>query len=125
VHAIVTDEFAGGQAQTLHFHYLRASNGGLVLEANGLEAHAVQLAATLRGEGVGGEQARRFVSDFVRPRGIDAPVAPLMVEELERAARIGKRPRRQPLWQRAAGGAVRWALRSRRALSGRRAEVRA
>jgi hypothetical protein len=121
----VTDEFAGGQEQTLHFHYLRASNGGLVLEANGLEAHAAQLAATFRGEGAAIEQARRFVSAFVRPRGIDVPVAPLMVEEIERAARIAKHPRRQPLWQRAVGGAVRWALRSRRALTGRRAEVRA
>lgn len=125
VHTIVTDEFAGGQAQTLHFHYLRASNGGLVNEANGLDAHIAQLAATLNGDGAGREQARRFVEAFVRPRGIASPVAPIMVEEIERSARIEKRPWRPPLWSAAAGGIVRWTLRSRRALSGRRAEARA
>ena len=125
VHTIVAGEFAGGQEQTLHFQYLRASNGGLVHDAHGLDEHVAQLAATLRGDEAGREQARRFVEGFVRPRGIASAVAPLMVEEIERSARIEKRPRRQPLWSHAAGWAVRWALRSRRALSGRRAEVRA
>jgi hypothetical protein len=96
--SLVLEEFAGGQEETLHFHYLRASNGGLLHEARDLTAHTAQLAAALAGTG-GGEQVRRFVERFVRPRGIDKPVTPIMADEIERAARIKKRRRRGSPWQ--------------------------
>lgn len=112
VHTIVTAEFAGGQEQTIHFGYLRAANGGLLHEAGSLDAHVDQLATSLRPDRAGGDQERRFVERFVRPRGLDVPVTPIMVEEIERMGGIVKRVRRRtPLWHHP----LRWAL--RRALS--------
>lgn len=106
VHTIETAEFAGGQEQTLHFHYLLARNGGLVEVANDLRQHCVQLAEALANPGAGALRSRRFVESFVRPRGMDLPVAPIMAEEIERVAALSKRPRTTPLWH----GPARWAL---------------
>jgi hypothetical protein len=93
VFTVIAGEFAGGQSQTLHFNYLRASNGGLLHDAQTLDEHLEHLARALAG-GTGQEQATAFVERFVRPRGPTVPVAPLMVEEIERLATIRKRPRR-------------------------------
>jgi hypothetical protein len=115
VHTIVAKEFAGGQAQTLHFHYLRATNGGLLHEAGSFEEHLRQLGVSLRSEAAGREQGLRFVEHFVRPRGRGASVTPVMVEEIERAARIEKRPQRwTPLWHYAVRGGIRAAAAFRR-----------
>jgi hypothetical protein len=115
VFTLVLPEFAGGQEETLHFHYLRAANGGLLNEARSLDAHVEQLGAALREDdrGVAG-RARQFVGRFVRPHGLDRAVAPIMVEEIERAARISKRPKRPAVWH----YPVRWGLRA--ALEARR-----
>jgi hypothetical protein len=108
VHTVVTGEFAGGQEQTIHFGYLRATNGGLVHEAHSLEEHLQQLGVALGGSGAAGDQERRFVERFVRPRGLDVPLTPIMVEEIERIAHIAKSPRPGvPLWHHP----VRWGLR--------------
>ena len=108
VHTIVTDEFGGGQEETIHFGYLRAANGGLLHEARSLEEHVSQLAAAVRGDGAGGDREQRFVERFVRPRGLDMPVTPIMVEEIERMGQIVTRPRHAtPLWHHP----VRWGLR--------------
>jgi hypothetical protein len=104
---VVVDEFAGGQQETLHFHYLRASNGGLLIEARGFEEHVRQLAAALNADGAG-EQAQRFVERFVRPRGLETPVAPLVANEIEQAARIRKSPATTRPWHLP----LRWGLRA-------------
>lgn len=114
VHTIVAEEFAGGQAQTLHFEYLRAKNGGLVHEARDFAEHIDQLGRTLTPGADEGGPGQRFIDQFVRPRGRDLAVSPLMVEEIERAARIEKKPRRTPLWHHAAHAAIRTALALRR-----------
>ena len=98
VYTIQTTEFAGGQEQTLHFHYLLARNGGLVEVAGGLDEHMQQLSSALAAPDAGRERTRRFVESFVRPRGLDRPVAPIMADEIERVAGLQKRPRRPPLW---------------------------
>ena len=98
VYTIETEQFAGGQEQTLHFHYLLARNGGLVEVAADLEQHLHQLGVGLTHPESGATRSRRFVESFVRPRGIDRPVAPIVVEEIERAAALPKRPHRSPLW---------------------------
>ena len=98
VHSILAPEFSGGQEQTLHFHYLRAENGGFLREARGFGQHVQQLAVTLRDEGADGARRREFLERFVRPNGVDVPVAPRMVEEIEHAVRIVKRPQRTPAW---------------------------
>lgn len=106
---LVMEEFAGGQEGTLHFHYLRAANGGLLHEAHGFEEHAEQLGTALRADGAG-DRARRFVERFVRPRGLQTPVTPIMVEEIERASRISKRPRGAAPWHYVARGGMRAAF---------------
>ena len=98
VYTIETEEFAGGQEQTLHFHYLLARNGGLVEVAHGLDEHLRQLAGALAHPEAGAERSRRFVEAFVRPRGLERPVAPILADEIERLGHIRKRPRRPPLW---------------------------
>lgn len=86
VHTIIASEFAGGQEQTLHFAYLWASNGGLLHEASSVEDHIRQMGAAIRNAG-DGSQERRFIERFVRPHGLDRPVTPIMVEEIERLGR--------------------------------------
>jgi hypothetical protein len=108
VHAIVSPEFAGGQEQTIHFGYLRAANGGVLHEAYSLDEHVQQIAMALREGDRTGERERRFVERFVRPHGIDRPVTPIMVEEIERLGQIVKHARTwTPPWH----YPVRWALR--------------
>ena len=111
--SLVMEEFAGGQAETLHFHYLRAANGGLLEEAHTFDEHLGQLASALRAAKTG-DRIRKFVERFVRPRGIQTPVTPIMADEIERAARISKRPRRQAPWHYVARGAMQAALILRR-----------
>lgn len=106
VHTIQTKEFAGGQEQTLHFHYLLARNGGLVEVAQDLGEHCRQLAQALADPAAGAARSRRFIEAFVRPCGLDRPVAPIVAEEIERVAALAKRPQPPPLWHRPA----RWAL---------------
>jgi hypothetical protein len=98
VYTIQTADFAGGQEQTLHFHYLLAENGGLVEQSSTIEEHIRQLAAGLAHPAAADERNRRFVESFVRPRGIDRPVAPIVVEEIEKVGGVRKRPRRPALW---------------------------
>jgi len=115
VYTIQTAEFAGGQEQTLHFHYLLARNGGLVEVASGLEEHLQHLSGALANPDATRERTQRFVESFVRPRGLDRPVAPIMADEIERAATIQKRPRRPPLWHAPARRVLMAALRRRAA----------
>jgi hypothetical protein len=68
---------APGQEGSIHFAYLLEQNGGFVLEAATLEEHVTRLARVLAGgHEVGATE--RFVERFVRPRGIDEPVAPIV-----------------------------------------------
>ena len=124
VHTILSAEFAGGQQQTLHFHYLRASHGGLVHDARGVDDHLRTLAQGLAAGAADAARCRAFVQRFVRPRGLGMPAAPIVVEEIERTAGLAKRPQAQPAWSHAAAHLVRVALASRRVLTGRRAEAR-
>ena len=115
VFTIQTTEFAGGQEQTLHFHYLLARNGGLVEVAGDLDEHMRQLSGALADPDAARERTRRFVESFVRPRGLDRPVAPIMADEIERVAALQKRPRRAPLWHAPARRVLLAALRRRAA----------
>lgn len=98
VYTIRTEEFAGGQEQTLHFHYLLAQNGGLVEVATDLPQHLGQLAEGMRNPEAGRARSRGFIESFVRPRGIDRPVAPIIAEEIERVAAMRKGAQRSSLW---------------------------
>jgi hypothetical protein len=114
VYTINADEFAGGQEQTLHFHYLLARNGGLVEIASVMEEHLRQIGEALANPDAGKARSLGFVQSFVRPRGLDTPVAPIAADEIERLARLHKRPRRTPLWHYPARRMLLAALRRRR-----------
>ena len=105
---VAAPEFAGGQQGTLHFWYLLVEHGGVVTMASGFEEHVRQLAAALTGDSAARERGRRFAESFVRPHGLGRPAAPIMVDEIERAAATGKRPRRSPMWH----YPLRWTLRA-------------
>ncbi len=66
---------ARGQEGSLHFHYLLEEHGGFVLDSATLDEHVGRLTAVLRDE-YDPEPARRFVSTFIRPGGLDRPVTP-------------------------------------------------
>lgn len=95
---IAAPEFSGGQGGTIHFHYLLVGNGGVVSPAESFAEHLRQLAAAPQQQAETIERSRRFLNDFVRPRGLDTPAGAVMVEEIERAASLRKRPARTPLW---------------------------
>ena len=68
---------APGQEGSIHFAYLLEQNGGFVLDAATLDDHVTRLAQVLAGRHDLGA-TERFVERFVRPRGIDEPVAPIV-----------------------------------------------
>jgi hypothetical protein len=85
-YSILLPELRGTQEQTLHFHYLLPENGGALVVSRSLEEHLVQLRELLDGK-AGDEGWRgRFLAAFVRPDGLDEPVAPKVVADLERFA---------------------------------------
>ena len=98
VYTVQTKEFAGGQEQTLHFHYLLARNGGLVEVAVDLPEHLSQIADGLAHPEASTARIQRFIEAFVRPRGLQQPVASVLAEEIERVGAIRKRRRRTPIW---------------------------
>jgi hypothetical protein len=66
---------APGQEGSLHFKYLLESQGGFVIDSPTLDDHVRMLGAVLRGE-FDGAAMSRFVERFVRPCGVEEPVAP-------------------------------------------------
>jgi hypothetical protein len=98
VFIVSAPEFAGGQAETMHFSYLLAEHGGPAVAAESLPEHVAQIADGLRDTAGTVERSRRFVASFVRPRGLDRPATDVVVEELEQIAASGKKRRRTPLW---------------------------
>jgi hypothetical protein len=116
VFTIAVPEFTGGQLGTLHFWYLLAEHGGIVTMARDFQEHCSQLTTALSGEAACQEECRRFVRSFVRPRGLETPAAPVMVDAVEETGRLRKRPHRTALWHYPA----RWAVLAAAALAGRR-----
>jgi hypothetical protein len=81
VFTILDDRFAETQEGTLHFHYLRAENGGFLHEARDFDEHLEQL--------LGDPDPARtnaFVERFVRPRGLELRAATVLADELEALA---------------------------------------
>jgi FkbM family methyltransferase len=87
---IAGDEAADGQSSTLHFYYLLEEQGGCVRRANDLSEHVAQLQGELDRPRDSAE-IRRFAGEFLRPHGIDRPVAPVFADAIERAVMSGAR----------------------------------
>src|SRR5262245_36287951 len=86
VFTIVADDRAvDGQSSTIHFRYLTKEQGGFVSSADSFADHLAQLNAALSHPS-DQDAIREFIQSFLRPHGIDRPVAPFFAEELERLA---------------------------------------
>jgi hypothetical protein len=73
-----------------HFRYLLNVGGGLLHTAPDLESHLAQLGAVVGGSRERDARNTRFVTAFVRPRGLDVPATPVFVEAVERLAVEGR-----------------------------------
>lgn len=86
-------EFVHSQEGTLHFAHLAKQDRSLLRIADDLEGHVRDLAEILSGEGSDRESASAFVREFIRPRGLDLPAAPILADEIEAAAELSVTPR--------------------------------
>ena len=88
VFTIQSEEHAGTQEGTLHFHYLLEVGGGLAQNARGFDRHVEQLSHAFT-EGLK-EDARRkgFLEGFVRPKGLAVPATPLIADGIEALGRL-------------------------------------
>ena len=86
VYSIRVPEFATGQTGSHHFHYLLREHGGFVECADTLAQHLTQLSAGLAGD-FDADGLKAFIQRFVRPHGLDTPVAPLMAEAITKWVR--------------------------------------
>jgi hypothetical protein len=73
-----------------HFRYLLNVGGGLLHTAPDLGSHLAQLGAVVGGSRERDARNTRFVTAFVRPRGLDVPATPVFVEAVERLAAEGR-----------------------------------
>jgi hypothetical protein len=78
-------ELAPGQEGSTHYGYLLAADGGFVQESGELSEHIGQLTDAVHRDPLA-PQRRRFVKDFVRPRGADVPAGPILVAAIEALA---------------------------------------
>lgn len=83
---VLAQESAGGQRGTLHFDYLLAENGGFVQLASDMDTHRRQLSDAVAGR-YDADAIRAFVRDFLRPHGVDRPVAPIVADAIEGVVR--------------------------------------
>jgi hypothetical protein len=94
VFTLMHDRFRSTQTGTPHFSYLlaRDEDNGLLSVAHTWEEHFDQLGAIVRSPNGHVDQIDSFLRAFIRPHGLDQPAAPLMVEAIERTARMHKDP---------------------------------
>ena len=78
----IIDPDTKGQKETLHFRYLLQGQGGHVNLAEDFDQHRAQLSAALAGD-FDRTAITRFVERFVRPHGVDRPVAPIVADAIE------------------------------------------
>ena len=102
VHTIIVPEFSERQEGTPHFNYLLTAGGGLLRVARTFDEHRAQLAASLA-EVPRQDRNERFVTAFIRPRGLDRSATDMFVEAVEELGRTARTvPARPPLWSPAA-----------------------
>ena len=94
VYTVALPEFAACQSGTLHFSHVLGENGGIVHLDVSLEDHACRLGEAPNRAAETEARSREFLASFVRPQGLDVPVDRVVIQEIERAGSMGKRPRR-------------------------------
>ena len=95
VMTILDPAFAATQEGTLHFHYLLRENGGFLTVARDLAEHAQQVGEILHGGAAEEQRVREFIGSFVRPRGIDTPVTPIVAEAIQEIAGLPRHAERR------------------------------
>jgi hypothetical protein len=109
VHTLVIPCFDEGQVGTIHFRYLVEAHGGLATVCRSFAEHHAVLAPILKSAPASTARSRMFAEGFLRPRGIDRPVSPVLADEIESMAGTRKRARRfAPVWH----PPLRWLLRA-------------
>src|SRR5688572_5981742 len=99
VHTVLLPEFRDSQEGTVHFRYLLNGPDALLRATRSLDAHAVDLAATLSGRDDDPGRSARFIRAFVRPGEPDVPATAKVVEILERiASQPAPAPVSAPWW---------------------------
>ena len=91
VFTVQSEEHAGTQEGTLHFHYLLEAGGGLAQNARGFDEHVDQLGRAFAGRFEEGTERQGFLEAFVRPKGLDVPATPLIVDGIEELGRLPRR----------------------------------
>lgn len=86
--SLLTPDFAGTQAGTVHFRYLLPENGGFLRVAGSFAEHVDQLVSVMRAPQETAAQLRGFVDTFIRPHGRSRASTPLLADALERAATL-------------------------------------
>lgn len=81
VYTFSAGDLAPGQEGTRHFYYLLEGHGGVVTHSETLDEHVRELAKGIGGE-VDREAMRAFWERWVRPRGVDRPVAPIVADAI-------------------------------------------
>ncbi len=109
---IVVSEFKENQHGTVHFEYLVKAGGGLVTVAEEFDAHLSQLADAIA---TSQTTVKPFVSDFVRPLGLDRAATPVFVDAVEAMEAV----RVEAVAHDALGPVWRWVLRRIAALRDR------
>jgi hypothetical protein len=83
VFTVLVPEFHDSQLATFHFSYLLDRDGGPVRVAATMEEHVADLSRALAaGPDAVPEEVRRFVSQFVRPHGLDRSATDVFVDRL-------------------------------------------
>jgi hypothetical protein len=92
VYTYSAGDLAPGQGRTLHYYYLLKDHGGAVTHSESLVDHVRDLERAVAGD-YDREAIRRFCESFIRPRGVEKPVSPIVVNEvLELAGTRRARP---------------------------------
>ena len=87
-------EFRLAQTGTPHFAHFLSEGGGLLRLASSLEEHLLELESALTGDERWEETRRRFLTAFVRPRGLEEPATPRFVAAVEELGGHSVRPPR-------------------------------
>jgi hypothetical protein len=120
VHTLLIPGFDEGQVGTMHFYYLVEAHGGVATAARDFAEHHQQLAGVLQGEPISTPRSRHFAEQFLRPHGIDRPVAPILTAAIERAGEgehriVTHQPQAAPFWHAPLRSGLLWWLKRRSA----------
>ncbi len=100
VFTVHSEEHAGTQEGTLHFHYLLEAGGGLLHNARDMDEHLTHLSNALGAEAQDADKLQGFVEAFLRPRGLTKRATPVLADGIEELGRVPRPEPAGPAWYR-------------------------